>query len=222
MKRSPRRRVQPEPERNEPRVNLRIRVPRVLVIDEEGNKLGEFLTEDAVALAEERGLDLIEVAPDGRPPVCRIQDFGKLKYERKKRQAQARKNQVQVQIKEVKLRPKTDEHDMAVKVRHACRFLEEGNKVKVTIRFRGREFAHRDIGAEKCLLVAEKCDGLGIIESHPRMDGRQMFMLMAPSPKALKIKAEREAAGAAAKAADDAAPTKAKDDAAPDKAAGEE
>ena len=112
MRRSPRRRIQPEPDRNEPRVNYRIRVPRVLVIDEEGKKLGEFLTEDAVRLAEERGLDLIEVAPDGRPPVCRIQDYGKLKYERKKKDAQARKNQVQVQIKEVKLRPKTDDHDM--------------------------------------------------------------------------------------------------------------
>lgn len=182
-------------------------MPRVLVIDEEGNKLGEFLTEDAVALAEERGLDLIEVAPEARPPVCRIQDFGKLKYERKKKLAQARKNQVQVQIKEVKLRPKTDEHDMAVKVKHARRFLEEGNKVKVTIRFRGREFAHRDIGAEKCLEVADQCDGLAVIESHPRMDGRQMFMLMAPSPKALKIKAEREAASAVSPNADDAAAT---------------
>jgi translation initiation factor IF-3 len=152
----------------------------VLVIDEEGKKLGEFLTEDAIRLAEERGLDLIEVAPDGRPPVCRIQDYGKLKYERKKKEAQARKNQVQVQIKEVKLRPKTDEHDIAVKVRHARRFLEEGNKVKVTIRFRGRELAHRDIGAQQCLRMAKECEDLSAIEAHPRMDGRQMFMILAP------------------------------------------
>lgn len=180
MRRTPRRRVPPEPDRNEPRVNYRIRVPRVLVIDEEGKKLGEFMTDDAIRLAEERGLDLIEVAPDGRPPVCKIQDYGKLKYERKKKEAQNRKNQVQVQIKEVKLRPKTDEHDIGVKVRHARRFLEEGNKVKVTIRFRGRELAHRDIGAQQCLRMAKECEDLSAIEAHPRMDGRQMFMILAP------------------------------------------
>ncbi len=161
------------------------------MIDEEGNKLGEFLTEDAVRLAEDRGLDLIEVAPNGRPPVCRIQDYGKLKYERKKRAAHARKNQVQVQIKEVKLRPKTDDHDIAVKVRHARRFLEEGNKVKVTIRFRGRELAHKDIGSQQCLRVARECEDLAAIETHPRMDGRQMFMIIAPNARTRARAAER-------------------------------
>jgi len=184
--------VQPEPDRNEPRVNYRIRVPRVLVIDEEGRKLGEFMTEDAVRLAEERGLDLIEVAPEGKPPVCRIQDYGKLKYERKKKDAQARRNQVQVQLKEVKLRPKTDDHDIAVKVRHARRFLEEGNKVKVTIRFRGRELAHRDIGSLQCMRMAKECEDVGTIETHPRMDGRQMFMILAPL-KGMKPRVRRPA-----------------------------
>jgi translation initiation factor IF-3 len=184
LRRPPRRRVQPEPDKNEPRVNRRIRVPRVLVIDEEGKKLGEFLTEDAVILAEERGLDLIEVAPDGRPPVCKIADYGQMKYERKKRAAQARKNQVLVQIKEVKLRPKTDDHDMDVKIRHVKRFLEEGNKVKITVRFRGRELAHREIGAIQCNRVAEMVKDLVIVESPPRMDGRQMFMILAPGPGA--------------------------------------
>ena len=192
MRRTPRRRVQPEPDRNEPRVNYRIRVPRVLVIDEEGRKLGEFMTEDAVRLAEERGLDLIEVAPEGKPPVCRIQDYGKLKYERKKKDAQARRNQVQVQLKEVKLRPKTDDHDIAVKVRHARRFLEEGNKVKVTIRFRGRELAHRDIGSLQCMRMAKECEDVGTIETHPRMDGRQMFMILAPL-KGMKPRVRRPA-----------------------------
>jgi translation initiation factor IF-3 len=112
--------------------------------------------------------------------VCRIQDYGKLKYERKKRAATARRNQVHVQVKEVKLRPKTDEHDIAVKVRHARRFLDDGNKVKVTIRFRGREHAHRDIGTKQCLRLAQECEDLGTIESPPRMDGRQMFMILAP------------------------------------------
>jgi len=192
LRRTPRRRVQPEPERNEPRVNYRIRVPRVLVIDEEGRKLGEFMTEDAVRLAEERGLDLIEVAPEGKPPVCRIQDYGKLKYERKKKDAQARRNQVQVQLKEVKLRPKTDDHDIAVKVRHARRFLEEGNKVKVTIRFRGRKLAHRDIGSLQCMRMAKECEDVGSIETHPRMDGRQMFMILAPL-KGMKPRVRRPA-----------------------------
>lgn len=169
------------PVNDEPRVNNRIRVPRVLVIDEQGNRLGEFLTEDAVKLALERGLDLVEVAPNGRPPVCRIADYGRMKYDRKKKAAAARRNQVQVQLKEIKLRPKTDEHDMAVKVRNAMRFLGVGNKVKVTVRFRGREMAHRDIGAQQCLRVAEACGDLCTIESHPRMDGRQMFMILAPT-----------------------------------------
>ena len=175
----------------------------MLVIDEQGNKLGEFLTEDAVRLAEDRGLDLIEVAPNSRPPVCRIQDYGKLKYERKKRAAQARKNQVQVQIKEVKLRPKTDDHDIAVKVRHARRFLEEGNKVKVTIRFRGRELAHRDIGSQQCLRIAKECEDLATIETHPRMDGRQMFMIIAPNAKTRARAAERAEQQAAEGGADD-------------------
>jgi translation initiation factor IF-3 len=129
----------------------------------------------------ERGLDLIEVAPNGRPPVCRIADYGQLKYEKKKRDNAARKNQVQVQLKEVKLRPKTDGHDIAVKIRNARRFLEAGDKVKVTVRFRGREMAHRDIGAQRCLALAEALSAVGAIESHPRMDGRQMFMILAPT-----------------------------------------
>jgi translation initiation factor IF-3 len=172
-------------------------VPRVLVIDEAGNKLGEFLTEDAVKLAQDRGFDLIEVAPTSRPPVCKVGDYGQLKYERKKRAAAARKNQVQVQTKEVKVRPKTDKHDMDVKVRHARRFLEAGDKVKVTVRFRGRELAHRDIGAKQCLRVFKRCEDLGLIESQPRMDGRQMFMIMAPlkrptpPPAKSKHKADR-------------------------------
>lgn len=164
----------------------------MLVIDETGHKLGEFLTEDAVQLANDRGFDLIEVAPDARPPVCRIGDFGQLKYQNKKRAAQARKNQVQVQIKEVKVRPKTDDHDMAVKVKHSRRFLEEGNKVKVTVRFRGRELAHRDIGAQQCLRIAELLAEISAIESPPRMDGRQMFMILAPTIKPIRRASKKE------------------------------
>ena len=180
------------------RINHQIRVPRVLLIDEQGTKLGEFLTRDAVELANERGLDLVEVAPTARPPVCKIADYGRMKYEKKKREAVARKNQVTVQTKEVKVRPKTDDHDMQTKVTAARRFLSAGNKVKVTVRFRGRELAHRDIGAEQCLRIAAACEDLGLIEAHPRMEGRQMFMILAPNKKvtaAAKKAASKRAGG---------------------------
>jgi translation initiation factor IF-3 len=169
------------PEHEGPRVNDRIRVRRVLVIDEEGGKLGEFLTEDALALARERGLDLVEVAPNARPPVCKFADFGRMKYEKSKRDSVARKNQVRAQLKEVKVRPKTDDHDIAVKIRKARTFLEEGNKVKVTVRFRGREHAHHDIGAQQCMRIADGCEDVGVVQAEPRMDGRQMTMILAPS-----------------------------------------
>ncbi len=184
MRRPPRKPRDLEPDRNEPRVNNRIRVPRVLVIDDEGNKLGEFLTQDALELAREKGLDLIEVAPNARPPVCRLGDFGKMKYEKKKKEAASRKNQSVVEIKEIKLRPKTDEHDFDVKLRHARRFLESGDKVKVTVRFRGREMAHREIGVERCMELAQALADLGSPESRPSMEGRQMSMIIGPKKKA--------------------------------------
>lgn len=181
MRRPPRpRRPLEEPASSGPRVNNRIRVTRVLVIDEDGTKLGEFLTEDALELARERGLDLIEVAPNARPPVCRLADFGKLKYEKKKKDAQARKNQVVVSTKEIKLRPKTDEHDFEVKLKAARGFLEEGDKVKLTVRFRGRELAHRDIGNERCDEFFKAVEDLALIETKPSMEGKQMFMILAP------------------------------------------
>jgi translation initiation factor IF-3 len=158
-------------------------VPVILLIDDAGERLGEMSTIDALALARERGMDLVEVAPMARPPVCRIADFGKLKYERKKREAEARKNQVIVEIKEIKLRPKTDDHDFDVKLRAAERFLADGDKVKVTVRFRGREIAHRDIGEEQCRRLAERLGSQAVVEQPPRMDGKQMFMLLAPGKK---------------------------------------
>lgn len=176
----PRARFERGPEKNEPRINEEIRAIRVLVIDQEGAKLGEFLTDDAILLARERGCDLIEVAPQARPPVCRLGDFGKLKYEKKKKDAQARKAQTTVELKEIKLRPKTDDHDLEVKLKHARRFLEEGDKVKVTCRFRGREIAHREIGEQQCLWLANHCEDLALIESPPKMEMKQMFMILAP------------------------------------------
>ena len=178
---------------DEPRVNEAIRVPRVLLIDEAGARLGEFLTDDAMRLAEERGLDLVEVAPDARPPVCRIVDYGRLKYEKKKRETEARRNQVQVQLKEVKLRPKTDAHDLAFKIAHVRRFLDEGDKVKITVRFRGREMAHRDIGEKRCLMIAKKVEELGVIETRPRSEGRTMFMILSPLKKKADVMRQRRA-----------------------------
>ncbi len=184
MRRPPRRRRRlMEPERSGPRVNDRIRVTRVLVIDDEGRRLGEFMTEDAIQLARERGMDLIEVAPNARPPVCKIGDFGRIKYEQQKKEREAKKKQSTIVVKEIKLRPKTDEHDFEVKTKHARRFLEEGNKVKVTVRFRGREMAHRDIGNDRCREVAEAVEDVGVVETRPSMEGRQMFMILAPRKK---------------------------------------
>jgi len=151
------------------------------LIDDDGTKLGEFMTEDALQRARDKGLDLVEVAPNAKPPVCKILDYGKLKYDKKKRESAARKRQSQVQLKEIKVRPKTDDHDMGVKVRNAAKFLKEGNKVKVTVRFRGREHAHHDIGAEQCRRVADAVKELGVIEMPPRMEGRQMTMILAPT-----------------------------------------
>ena len=181
MRRPPRRgRPLVEPDMHGPRVNNRIRAQRVLVIDDEGRKLGEFMTEDAIRLARERGLDLIEVAPNARPPVCRLGDYGRMKYDKKKKDAAARRNQAVVSVKEVKLRPKTDSHDFEVKLRHARRFLTAGDKVKVTVRFRGREMAHREIGEKRCYAIAEAVNDLGVIEQRPSMEGRQMFIIIAP------------------------------------------
>ncbi len=134
----------------------------------------------ALALAEEAGLDLVEISPNANPPVCKIMDFGKYKYELQKREAEARKNQKIIEIKEVKFRPNTDTHDYDVKMRNVMRFLEAGDKVKVTLRFRGREMAHQDIGAQLLQRVAADIDEIGKVENMPKMEGRQMIMMIAP------------------------------------------
>lgn len=176
-----RRRVR-RPMRDEsgPRVNDRIRVPRVVVVDEEGKRLGEFLTPDAIQFATDKGLDLVEVAPNEHPPICKIADWGKMKYTKKKATARGKKNAVQPQMKEVKVRPKTDDHDLEVKTRNAERFLQRGDRVKITVWFRGREHAHHDIGAEQCLRIYEGVQDLARIERHPHMEGRRMYMILAP------------------------------------------
>lgn len=178
------------------RTNRRIRAREVRVIGAQGEQLGILNIDAALAAAAEAGLDLVEISPTAKPPVCKIMDYGKFKYDEKKRAAQARKKQVVVQIKEVKLRPKTDEHDYEFKVRNLRRFLEEGNKSKVTLMFRGREIVHKDIGQAVLMKVVGDLKDLAVVEQVPRMEGRQMFMILAPNPK-YKGKPSSPSAGSA-------------------------
>jgi len=153
------------------------------VIDPEGNQLGVLTPEEAWEAASKFNLDLVEVSPNAQPPVCRIMDFGKFKYEQSKREREARKHQKVVTVKELRMRPKIDDHDFEVKARNARKFLAEGDKVKVSVRFRGREIVHQDIAREKLRSMAEELSELGSVESQPRMEGRQMIMILAPTAK---------------------------------------
>jgi len=142
--------------------------------------LGVLDTSDALRQAREAGFDLVEVNPKAFPPVCKIMDFGKFKYEEKKRQADARKRQATVELKEIKLRPKTDDHDLEVKIRHILRFLSDGNKVKCTVRFRGREITHPEMAERQLRLIVERLSGQASVEAEPKMEGRTMTLLLAP------------------------------------------
>ena len=145
--------------------------------------MGVITTIDALALASNQGLDLVEVSPQADPPVCRVMDYGKYKYQQAKRASEAKKKQVRVEIKEVKMRPKTDDHDFQFKIKHARRFLEEGNKVKLTVMFRGRENAHPDQGTKQLTKAVEALKDIGQVESHPNKMGRFMTMMIGPIKK---------------------------------------
>lgn len=177
------------------RVNNRIRAPQVRLIDEEGAQLGIVSLREALTLAEQRGLDLMEVAPNAVPPVCRIVDYGKFRYEQSKKDREARKNQKQAELKEVRLKPKTDDHDLEVKAKQARKFLLAGDKVKFTVRFRGREIFHPDIGREMLEQMAEELRDVATVEQKPLMEGRALSLLLAPSAKA-KVQRERQPAPA--------------------------
>ncbi|MBD3221364.1 translation initiation factor IF-3 [bacterium] len=168
------------------RVNRMIRIPRVLVIDEEGEQLGQMDTRDALAMAEERGLDLVEVAPTARPPVCRIMDYGKYKYEQSKKARKARQASATTKVKTIKFRPKTDDHDYEFKKKHIIQFLEAGNKVKVIMQFRGREISHLDLGLEFLSHLIEEVAEYGAPESRPTREGRFITFIIAPRKKAEK------------------------------------
>jgi translation initiation factor IF-3 len=176
------------------RVNHRIRVPEVRVVLEDGGvMLGVMPTQQALREAEERGLDLVEVNPKATPPVCKILDFGKFKYEEKKRARDAKRKQTVVEVKEIKLRPKTDDHDLDVKLRAARRFIESGNKVKFTVRFRGREIAHPDRARMQLDWLREKADDLASVEQSPQMEARAMSLILSPRPQVLQRLASERA-----------------------------
>lgn len=173
-------RTAPERESSGPKINDAIRAREVRLIDETGQNVGVVSKFDALARAEQAGLDLVEVSPDAEPPVCKILDFGKYKYQEQKKAAEARKHQKIVEIKEIKMRPGIDDHDYDVKMRAIRRFFEEGDKVKITLRFRGREMAHQQLGMAVLVRVKTDTEAIAKVESEPRFEGRQMVMVLAP------------------------------------------
>lgn len=165
------------------RLNHEINVPKMRVIGEDGEQVGIISRNEALQMAEDAGLDLVEIVPTAEPPVCRVMDYGKFLFDQKKQKQAAKKKQKQVQVKEVKFRPGTDSGDYNVKLRNLTRFLEDGDKAKVTMRFRGREHAHRELGLELLRRVEKDLEELGTVEQQPAMEGRQMVMVMGPKKK---------------------------------------
>lgn len=190
-----------------PRINRMIRAPEIRVIDNEGQQLGVMTPDDAIQKAEEVGLDLVEVAPGSRPPVCRIMDYGRYKYEQKKKSGKGKGHAAS--LKEVKLRPRTDQHDLDFKLKNARRFLLDGDKVKVTVMYRGREMVHREIGRKQLDKVVELLGTVAVVESSPRMEGRLLSMILVPNREVIEQMARQEkaAAKAAAKLAAETATT---------------
>src|SRR5690606_11269951 len=163
-----------------PRINEHIRVREVRLIDENGENVGVMPTIDARVRANDVGLDLVEISPDANPPVCKILDFGKYKFQLQKKAAEARKHRKVVELKEIKMRPGIDDHDYEVKMRSIHRFFEEGDKVKITLRFRGREMAHTNLGMDVLKRVKADLENVAKVESEPKFEGRQMIMILAP------------------------------------------
>jgi translation initiation factor IF-3 len=196
----PRRFDRRPPERDTTRINERIRVPEVRLIDDQGAQVGVMKTPDALRFAQEKDLDLVEVAPEARPPVCRVLDYSKYKYEQAQKLKQARKHQQQITIREIKFRPKIAQHDYDTKKGHVERFLRHKDKVKVTIMFRGREVTHPERGTAILDRLAEELAELGVVEQRPMQEGRNMTMMMAPSKAVLAGRFDHGADGAAPEA----------------------
>lgn len=168
------------PSKGGPRVNEAIDVPNVRLIGAEGENIGVVTTTEAMGHADEAGLDLVEISPNADPPVCKILDYGKFKYEAQKKKNEAKKKQKVIDVKEIKLRPNIDDHDYDVKMRNMRRFLDDGDKVKVTLRFRGREMAHQELGVNVLKRVKSDTEEIAKVEQEPKMEGRQMVMVVAP------------------------------------------
>ena len=161
-------------------------MPEIRLIGVDGEQAGVVSVRAALQMAEEAGVDLVEIAPTAAPPVCRLMDYGKFKYQEAKKAHEAKLKQKQVQVKEIKLRPGTDENDYQIKLRNMIKFLDEGDKVKVTLRFRGREMAHQEFGMRQLERIRADLDAVGLVEQMPKMEGRQMVMIIAPGKKAIK------------------------------------
>lgn len=182
----PPRGMMPPPSKDEHRINERIRVPQVRLIDEEGTQHGIVPTFEALKMARERGLDLMEVSPNAVPPVCKICDYGKFKYEKKKKDHEARRKQTVIKVKEVQLRPRTDEHDLEYKFKNIRTFLEDGDKAKITMMFRGREVTYVDQGHKMMKQLAEMVADIATVEATPKLEGKKLIMILAPNPAAKK------------------------------------
>lgn len=174
------------------RVNERIRIREVRLIDEEGNQVGVIPTREALEMARERGLDLVEVAPNASPPVCRLMDYGKYRYEQSRKERESRRQQQVTKVKEVRVEPKIGAHDLETKGNHAARFLDAGNKVKLTVLFRGRSITHPELGRELLERLSEQLSDRGVVEQTARMEGRTMTMIMAPAKQKAETPSERE------------------------------
>jgi len=170
-------------EKNAHRINREINISEVRLVGEDSEPLGIVPVPQALAMAEEAGVDLVEIAPQAKPPVCRLMDYGKFKYQEQKRAHEAKLKQKQIQVKEVKLRPGTDENDYQIKMRNMTRFLEEGDKVKVTLRYRGREMAHQEFGIRQLERIKADLGELVVVEQFPKLEGRQLIMVLAPKKK---------------------------------------
>jgi translation initiation factor IF-3 len=179
--------------RDKLRVNARIRVREVRLIDENGVQVGIITTRDALDMARDRDLDLVEVAPTASPPVCRLMDYGKFRYEQTKKEREARKNQKQVELKEIRMKPRTDTHDLQVKANNARRFLEDGHKVKFSVRFRGREIAHPEIGREMLEQLSEDLREYAVIDQKPTLEGRAYTLILSPAPQSKPSKRSEKA-----------------------------
>lgn len=202
--------VPPKPAPPEPRINERIRVPEVRLIDEEGRQVGVVRTAEAIAMARQRDVDLVEVAAAAQPPVARLMDFGRFKYEQSKKDREAKKHQQNVQLREVRMKPKIDDHDVDFKTRTAAKLLKQGDKVKVTVMFRGREITHPQIGKNLLDRVVASLEDIAMIEKDAMLEGRHMTIILAADKK--KIAAKARAAALAAAAAGAPAPAEEEED----------